>query len=293
MKKSIEEIRSRCENKLKIMFPMGIPVDIQNRYENEMKCLEHPQCLKEFKKLYDYVMGNPNEVIYLKGTMPGSLVSFLIRGNGYIPVDLPFYYCSVCGYYEPVCKWDNCIDAPEVSCTKCGKIVRAEGYKVSMKSVFGLFGDKTVGFELEDVIHPVIEHRLKQLLKEYEVKTFENQVKLCAWATNIYLDLETENNELDMDKFKSFISSEAYMRCEIFTREDLYDKLCEKGIPNEDAFIISEFVRKGGVVRRTKEVHKYEIPEEIVSVAQNICYLESRPHAIQTAYRYWMRCTEK
>lgn len=290
-KQILNELQKVCEERLIILFPKGIPDEIQERYEKEIQYLEKSEYFVEFEKVFNESQINKG-MICSKGTISGSILYFLMTEQGYNPLDT-FYYCEECGYYEQVNEYRNCIDAPNICCPKCGKMLNAQGFSCQMESVWGFDGKKAIGFEKEDIIHPVVEKRLKQLIKEFEPQSFEDKINVSACASNNYSGEKTGDGELDLDRFKSFIFSEEFKACKFFTREELYENLCAKGINPTNAYRMSEFVRKGGVVRRTKEVHKYEIPEEIVSVAQNICYLESRAHAIQTAYRYWMRCTEK
>lgn len=284
---ALYKIKNICTNQLNTLFLQGIPDEIQARYEKESQYLEQSEYFDEFEKVLKESQNNKG-VIYSKGTISGSFLYFLMTKKGYNPLK-PYYYCETCGYYESIEKYQNCMDAPDKCCPKCGSKIEAAGYNVSIESVWGLDGKKAIGFEKENAIHPVVEKRLKQLVAEFKPRTFEDKIKLCTWATNIYLDLETEDKELDLAKFKLFISSEEFKNCEFHTREELYEKLCERGIYHENAFKMSEFVRKGGTVRRPSEIQKYEIPEDVVLAAQNICYLESRPHAIQTAYRYWIK----
>lgn len=290
-KQFLNNLRKVCKERLKILFPKGIPNEIKERFEKEIQYLEQSEYYDEFEKVFKESKINKG-MIRSKGTISGSILYFLMTEQGYNPLDA-FYYCEECGYYEQVHEYRNCIDVPNICCPKCGKLLKAQGFSCQMESVWGLDGKKAIGFEKEDIIHPFVEKRLNQLIKEFEPQSFEDKINLCACASNIYSWEKVGDGELDLDRFKSYIFSEEFKACKFFTREELYENLCAKGINPANAYRMSEFVRKGCVVRIPSEIQKYEIPEEVVSVAQNICYLESRAHAIQTAYRYWMRCTEK
>lgn len=282
---TLNAIKYICQKRLEEHFSKGIPYEIQMRYDKEIQYLEQSEYFDEFEKVFMESKVNKS-MICSKGTISGSIIYFLVTEHGYNPLP-PYYYCAECGYYEPIHKWGNCVDAPDDTCPKCGETIRAEGYNVSIESVWGLNGKKAIGFEKEDIIHPVVEKRMNQLIKEFKPQSFEDKIKVCVCASNIYSWEKDGNEELDLDRLKSFIFPEEFKKSELYTREDIYETLCSKGIIPEDAFKTAEFVRKGGVVKRPSEMKKYEIPEEIMSVAQNICYLESRPHAMQTAYRYW------
>lgn len=282
----LDKIEYRCKNSLDELFCKRIPYKIRERYEKEIKYLEQSEYFDEFEKVFNERPINKG-MIYSKGTISGSLLYFLMTEQGHNPLST-YYYCTKCGYYEFVDKYQNCVDAPDISCPKCRSTIKAEGYSLPIESVWGLDGKKAIGYEKEMAIHPIVEKRLHQLVKEFEPQSFEDKIKLCSCAANTYAWEKSGDVELDLDRFKSFIYSKEFNTCTFYTREELYKNLCSKGMNPTQAYEVSEFVRKGGVVR-SNELHKYEIPEEIVLLAQNICYLESRAHAIQTAYRYWIR----
>lgn len=281
---TLYNIKNTCKNRLNTLFSQGTPDEIRERFEKEIQYLEQSECVGEFEKAFKESQINKG-MICSKGTISGSIIYFLLNEYGYNPL-APYYYCDECGYYEPIHKWKTCVESPDKCCAKCGNTIKSAGYNISIESVWGLDGTKAIGFEKEDAIHPVVEKRLNQLIKEFELQSFEDKINLCACAANIYSWEKTGDEELDLDRFKSFIFSEEFKACKFFTREELYENLCAKGINPANAYKMSEFVRKGCVVRIPSEIPKYEIPEEVVAVAQNICYLESRAHAIQTAYRY-------
>ena len=276
------EIKRVCQEKVAELFQKGIPDEVQTRYEKEIQYLEKSKYFDEFEKVYIESQINKG-MMCSKGTISGSFLYFLMTEKGYNPLK-PYYYCKMCGYYEPVEKYQNCIDASDKCCPECGNKIKASGYNVAIESVWGLDGKKAIGFEREDIIHPVVEKRLKQLVAEFKPRTFEDKIKLCACASNGYSWEATGDEELDLAKFK-----EIFEKCEFLTREELYDKLCAKGIKPLDAYKASEFVRKGGVAKRQRETKKYEITEAVLGLAHHFVYLESRAHAIQTAYQYWIK----
>lgn len=287
MEQAIKSIAFACEKRLAMLFTKGIPGDIEERYKREMEYLKESEYVDEFEKVFKESQINKG-MICSKGTISGSFLYFLMTEKGYNPLK-PYYYCETCGYYESIEQYQNCVDTPNKCCPECRNIIKAAGYNVSIESVWGLDGKKAIGFEKEDVLHPVVEKRLKQLLVEFKSESFEDKVKLSACASNAYSWENNEDEELDLERFKSFFSSEEFKACEFYTREELFEKLCEMRISFEKAFSISEFVRKGGIVRKSKEIQRFSIPAEIVLASNKICYLESRAHAIQTAYQYWIK----
>ena len=76
-----------------------------------------------------------------------------------------------------------------------------------------------------------------------------------------------------------------------YTRETLYERLLELGLPETDAFKVTSFVRKGkahtkfGREKWLQMVKEFSLPEDVVDLCQRYKYLCNRGHVLE---RLWL-----
>lgn len=145
---ALQNIKSTCQDRLKKIYSKGIPEDINSRYEKELSYLEQSNLIDDFEMfrlLSDETKKN-STIINVRGTLSGSLLYFLLGNNSFNPLQ-PHYYCNQCGYYEVVDTHLFGIDLPQKKCPHCGKEIMADGYNLSIESVWGTNGKKLISFE--------------------------------------------------------------------------------------------------------------------------------------------------
>ena len=101
---------------------------------------------------------------------------------------------------------------------------------------------------------------INDLIKELKPKTYNDLVKICS----LYHSTGNQENILDLNKLVS-------------TRDDVYDYLLNIGFIKEEAFNISEMVRKGKF-KEISESLKDRLSNEFINKCNNISYLFPRGH---------------
>ena len=129
------------------------------------------------------------------------------------------------------------------------------------------------------------------LLKEEEVAALKAMpvasrfqlTEALAVAINSFGELENapwKETPYSLDTEKSF-----------YTRETLYERLLELGLPETDAFKVTSFVRKGkaytkfGREQWLQIVKDFSLPEDVVDFCQRYKYLCNRGHVLE---RLWL-----
>lgn len=77
----------------------------------------------------------------MRGTVSGSILSYLLGNHSFNPLSA-HYYCTKCGYYEKVDTHLFGIDLPSRKCPCCNTEMWADGYNLSLESVWGIDGKK-------------------------------------------------------------------------------------------------------------------------------------------------------
>ena len=85
-------------------------------------------------------------IINVRGTLAGSILYFLLGNNSFNPLP-PHYYCPKCGHYETVDTHLFGIDLPQKKCPHCNTDILADGYNLSIESVWGNTGKKLISFD--------------------------------------------------------------------------------------------------------------------------------------------------
>lgn len=145
---AFQNIKNTCQDKLKKIYPKGIPEDIQSRYVKELLFLEHSDLIDDFeifRRLSDETKKN-STIMNVRGTLAGSILYFLLGNNNFNPLH-PHYYCPECGYYEVVDTNLFGIDLPQKKCPHCNADILADGYNLPIESVWGNNGEKLLSFE--------------------------------------------------------------------------------------------------------------------------------------------------
>ena len=82
----------------------------------------------------------------MRGTISGSILCYLLGNHSFNPLSA-HYYCTECGYYEKVDTHLFGIDLPSRKCPCCNTEMWADGYNLSLESVWGIDGKKSISFE--------------------------------------------------------------------------------------------------------------------------------------------------
>ncbi|MDO4554376.1 MAG: hypothetical protein Q4B70_04435 [Lachnospiraceae bacterium] len=148
IKNAFHNIKTSCELKLKQQYPISIPEIAQERLEKELSFLENSKYLDDFEilRIISEEARKSNCSFSLKGTLPGSYIAFLLRDTLLDPLP-PYYYCPVCGHFEIIDTRLFGIDLPKITCPDCQSSMISNGYHLSIESVWGLDGKKTISFE--------------------------------------------------------------------------------------------------------------------------------------------------
>lgn len=91
---------------------------------------------------------------------------------------------------------------------------------------------------------------------------------------NIEHDTDRRNQIYDL-----IIQSSEFNKYPCCTREDFFDYLIESGNTIEDAFKISELIRKGRA--NNSDFNDFQMPEELNTLAKRYTYIFPRAHVIE------------
>lgn len=148
IKNAFQNIKKTCQNRLEEIYPKGIPEDINSRYEEELFFLEHSDYIDDFeifRRLSEETQKS-STIISVRGTLAGSILYYLLSNNSFNPLP-PHYYCTKCGHYETVDTHLFGIDLPPKKCPHCNNDIFADGYNLSIESVWGNTGKKLISFD--------------------------------------------------------------------------------------------------------------------------------------------------
>ncbi len=161
-------------------------------------------------------------------------------------------------------------------------------------SLQGTTGTYITELELKDLKecshHDLVNSRilgtgLSGLISYMKPKNFYETMQYIAMSHNSFKDFhptkQTFPNELD----KFMFSTPEYKQYPCAAREDFYDFLMETGCSSEEAFTISEFIRKGRAARDSA-FDSYEIPAELKTLAKKFMYVFPRAHVVEYALLY-------
>lgn len=118
---------------------------------------------------------------------------------------------------------------------------------------------------------------VSSLYREFKPKTFTDMVKILSCTSDTFRNIEhtTYNNYWALFQL---MNQAEFVEFPCFTREDIYDTALSLGMNNDDAFTLSELVRKGKVGRAPYILAEYDLPDAFKIMAQNCLYLFPRAH---------------
>lgn len=148
IKNAYENVSNACNKRLKELFPHTVPKDVQKRLDKELKYLKKSNYIDDFEiaRLLYKEAEKSSQYLTCRGTITGSLIFYLISNSRVNPLE-PYYICPDCGEVKKIKSKLFGIDYPECTCTKCNSIMNSNGYNLSIESVWGLDGKKTISFE--------------------------------------------------------------------------------------------------------------------------------------------------
>ena len=148
IKNALENITEACERKLSHLYPAGIPAKIRTRYEQELSFLKISGHTDDFEiyRLLSEEAAKSSYIMTARGTLMGSFLYYLLGTNCFNPLPV-YYYCPQCGHYEPIQTHLFGIDLPEKKCPNCNASIYADGFNLSIESVWGLDGKKLISFD--------------------------------------------------------------------------------------------------------------------------------------------------
>lgn len=145
---ALENITAACQKRLSLLYPQGVPEPISSRYSKELSFLSDSDLLDDFEifRRLSEEAKKSSTPIYMRGTVMGSFIYYLLGVNCFNPLPVD-YYCMDCGYYEEIHTHLFGIDLPQKKCPHCGNNIAADGFNLSVESVWGNDGKKSITFE--------------------------------------------------------------------------------------------------------------------------------------------------
>ena len=145
---AFENVKKFSQEKLVEKYPNGVPETIQKRYLQELTFLENSDHIDDFEifRCLSEAAKKSNTLINMRGTVSGSILCYLLGNHSFNPLSA-HYYCTECGYYEKVDTHLFGIDLPSRKCPCCNTEMWADGYNLSMETVWGIDGKKSISFE--------------------------------------------------------------------------------------------------------------------------------------------------
>lgn len=145
---AFENVKKFSQDKLVEKYPNGVPEAIQKRYLQELTFLENSDCIDDFEifRCLSEEAKKSNTLMNMRGTVSGSILCYLLGNHSFNPLST-HYYCMECGYYEKVDTHLFGIDLPSRKCPCCNTEMWADGYNLSLESVWGIDGKKSISFE--------------------------------------------------------------------------------------------------------------------------------------------------
>lgn len=145
---AFQNIKETCQQHLEILYPKGIPEEIESRYQKELSYLESSSYIDDFeiyRRLSDEAQKS-STIITTRGTLSGSFLYYLLGDNNFNPLP-PYYYCTNCGHFEMIDTSLFGIDLPAIKCPHCESEIYADGFNLPIESVWGSNGKKFISFE--------------------------------------------------------------------------------------------------------------------------------------------------
>lgn len=143
-----ENVKKACDQRLKELYPHGIPKLAQERYETELQYMKNSEYLDDFEvyRQLSEEAKKSSQFFTFRGTIAGSYLIYLMGYGRNNPLQA-HYYCPVCGHFETVNTHLFGIDLPESTCPTCGAAMLGDGFNLPIESVWGVDGTREPSFE--------------------------------------------------------------------------------------------------------------------------------------------------
>lgn len=171
IKNALQNIKNTCNSRLYELYPKGIPDDINARYTKELSFVEHSEVIDDFEifRCLSEEAQKCSILISMRGTVMGSFIYFLLGKNCFNPLPV-YYYCKECGYYERINTHLFGIDFHQKSCPNCNNLMWADGFNLSIESVWGINGERakslTFDYNVSEEFLPFARRILQSLYPE-------------------------------------------------------------------------------------------------------------------------------
>lgn len=139
----------------------------------------------------------------------------------------------------------------------------------------------------EDIAAVQTDNRKKSLFTRLKPKSFwEMSDTLALFYAEYDLSSESVNESKDKKNNIKLHEEEWFIKHPVFTQEDIYELLLEKGMEQEDALRVMEVVRRGRCctlkLSHDEFMQLYDVPEEVYSVIKKCKYVPPREKVIQS-----------
>lgn len=175
IKNAYENIVHACEKKLEVLYPFGVPKEIEERYRAELQYLEKSEFLDDFEifRLLSEEGKKTSQYMTFKGMVSGSFLIYLLGNNRMNPLKA-HYYCKKCGYFEKVDTHLFGIDLPKILCPNCNEELAGDGFNLPLESVWGIDGKKHIDFHynISSGFLPFAKRVLQRIYPENEIAAY-------------------------------------------------------------------------------------------------------------------------
>lgn len=135
----------------------------------------------------------------------------------------------------------------------------------------------------EDIAKVQTDDRKRRLFVSLKPKSFW---EMCDTLSLAYAEYDIDNKSDNKAANIKLHEEEWFIKHPIFTQEDIYEILLEKGMEQEDALRVTEVVRRGKCctlkLSHEEFMQLYDVPEEIYNVIKKCKYIPPREKIIQS-----------
>lgn len=175
IKNAYENIVNACEKRLKELYPLGVPEEIEARYKTELGWLEKSEFMDDFEifRLLSEEGKKTSQYMAFRGMASSSFIIYLLGNNRLNPLKA-HYYCRKCGHLEVVNTHLFGIDLPKISCPICNEELVGDGFNLPLESVWGTDGKKHIDFDynISSEFLPFAKRVIQKIYPENEVVSY-------------------------------------------------------------------------------------------------------------------------